>query len=352
MTEPLLSNPYVNDILHQPQALQDTLAALARSDLAAVSSFGSQLRSGRWQRLILTGMGSSYHALHPLLLGLIAQGLPARMVETSELIHHQAGLLTSDTLIVAVSQSGASVEALELLRILPPQARLIGVTNTPGSPLASHAGALLLTQAGAESMVSCKTYVTALAALVVLESLLTGRDPVAALDGLKNLPEALVGYLSDLPVSIQNLEQLLQGLHYLVLAGRGASLAAAGTGGLIIKEAAHFPAEGMSCAAFRHGPLNMVSAHNFVLVYAGLEPTRTINSNLVKDIQAAGGKAVLVQTHPARDVFHLPVVADISAGGLAILEILPAQLLSIALARLNDHIPGLFTWGSKVTTTE
>ena len=134
--------------------------------------------------------------------------------------------------------------------------------------------------------------------------------------------------------------------------GGGVSLAAAGTGGLIIKEAAHFPAEGMSCAAFRHGPLNMVSKRNFVLVYEGLEPTRAFNRNLVKDIQALGGNAALVEIDPVRDVFHLPAVPGVPPAGLAILEILPAQMLSVALARLNDHVPGQFTWGSKVTSTE
>ena len=79
------------------------------------------MRSGRWQRVILTGMGSSYHALHPLLLGLLGHGIPAQMVETSELIHHAAGLIAPEALIVAVSQSGASVEILELMKQLPPR---------------------------------------------------------------------------------------------------------------------------------------------------------------------------------------------------------------------------------------
>jgi len=352
MTDQLLSNPYINDILQQPQALKDTLSALAGAELEDISRLGTQLRSGRWQRVILTGMGSSYHVLHPLLLGLLRQGIPAQMVETSELIHQQAGLITPDALIVAVSQSGASVEVLQLLRSLPPQAGLIGVTNTPGSPLASRAEALILTHAGTENMVSCKTYVTALVALVVLEALLTGRDPGKALAELESLPEAVAGYLAGLVVTLENLEQRLQGVQYLALAGRGSSLAAAGTGGLIIKEAAHFPAEGMSCAAFRHGPLNMVSEQNFVLVFEGLEPTRALNRNLVDDIQKHGGNAALVGIGPVTGAFHLPAVPVISAGGLAVLEILPAQMLSIALARLHGHIPGQFPWGSKVTSTE
>ena len=118
---------------------------------------------------------------------------------------------------------------------------------------------------------------------------------------------------------------------------------------MIIKEAAHFPAEGMSCAAFRHGPLDMASPQTFVLVYEGLDPTRALNRNLVADIRKVGGVAALVEVAPDRDVFHLSAVPS---SGLAILEILPAQILAVALARLHSHIPGQFSWGSKVTNIE
>jgi len=350
MTDPLLEIPYINDILHQPQALQDTLTGFAGMDFAPFSSFATQLRSGKLRRVILTGMGSSFHGLHPLNLALLRQGLPVFMLETSELVHHAPALLTPDALVVAVSQSGASAEILNLLDRLPPQAALIGVTNTSGSPLAARATALLLTRAGFENAVSCKTYVTALAALQVLEALLTGgSDPAAVLSGLAGLPEAVSAYLSGFPDYLEVLEERLQGVQYLVLAGRGVSLAAAGTGGLIIKEAAHFPAEGMSSAAYRHGPLNMASRRTFVLVYEGLDPTRALNRNLLADIQKVGGLAVLVETAQGRGVFHLPS-APLAA--LPMLEILPAQLISVALANLQHHVPGQFTWGSKVTSTE
>jgi glucosamine--fructose-6-phosphate aminotransferase (isomerizing) len=294
-------------------------------------------------------MGSSYHVLHPLWLALLNQGLPAQMLETSELVHHAPGLLSDDSLVVAVSQSGASAEILQLLKHIPHQAALIGITNAPESPLAAQANGVLLTHAGTETTVSCKTYVTALAALAVLEACLTGRDPFSTLSELGGLPDAVSGYLSGLPAYLAFLEKKLKGVEYVVLTGRGVSLAAASTGGLIIKEAAHFPAEGMSCAAFRHGPLDMASPQTFVLVYEGLDPTPALNRNLVADIQKAGGQAALVEIASNTDVFHL---RHFPASGLPILEILPAQMLSLALARLHDHVPGKFTWGSKVTGTE
>jgi glutamine---fructose-6-phosphate transaminase (isomerizing) len=349
MLNSLSTIPYVEDILQQPAALQATLVAMADAQLDDLARCVRQLHTSPHQPIILTGMGSSYHIFHPLLLGLLAQGLPARMVETSELIHHMPGLFAANPLTVAVSQSGTSVEIVELLKMLPPAGGLIAVTNTPTSPLATRANALFLTRAGAEHTVSCKTYITALAALSVLGSILTGGDPRPLLAELNTLPKAVAAYLSGMPGYLDTLEQPLQAVSYLILAGRGASLAAACTGGLITKEAAHFPAEGMSSAAFRHGPLDMASPHTFVVVYEGLDPTKKMNRNLVADIQKVGGAAALVESAPGLDVFHLPAVP---ASGLPILEILPVQVLTIALARLHDHVPGQFSWGSKVTSIE
>lgn len=349
MTNSLPDVPYINDILHQPQALQDTLTGLSATDFAPFSSLSSRLRSGELRRVILTGMGSSFHGLHPLHLALLRQGFPVHMLESSELVHQAPGLLSRDSLVVVVSQSGASAEIVQILERLPAQAPLIGVTNTPGSPLAARAWLHLLTCAGFETTVSCKTYISGLAALSVLEAALTGADPAEALSGLAVLPDALAAYLEGFPEYLQDLQLRLLGVESLVLAGRGVSLAAAGTGGLIIKEAAHFPAEGMSSAAFRHGPLDMSSKRTFVLVYAGLPPTQALNRGLVADIQKIGGLSALVETAPERAVFHLPPAPP---SALPILEILPAQAISVALANLRQHVPGQFTWGSKVTSTE
>ena len=63
------------------------------------------------------------------------------MVETSELLHYQSSFFQPETLIVAVSQSGRSAEAVRLLDMNGGRAAIIAVTNTPGSPLALRSSA-------------------------------------------------------------------------------------------------------------------------------------------------------------------------------------------------------------------
>src|SRR6185436_20616660 len=147
---------YLRDILDQPIALRDTLNGL--TDLNALRPFAKRLASGELRRVVLTGMGSSYHALHPLALTLIARGVTAMMIETSELIHHAPTLIEPNTLLVVVSQSGQSPETLKLLEkastlsgglnavkpAVEGRPPIIGVTNTADSPLAKQSDAFLL----------------------------------------------------------------------------------------------------------------------------------------------------------------------------------------------------------------
>jgi glucosamine--fructose-6-phosphate aminotransferase (isomerizing) len=343
----LASTPYVRDILAQPEALENTLTALTdRKDLRALAR---RLASGRLRQVVLTGMGSSYHGLYPLQLALLSHGLFAVRIETSELIHHAPELIAPHTLLIAVSQSGRSAETLRLLDQVRGRAPLIAVTNTAGSPLAEQADAVLLTHAGEEASVSCKTYVCALAALIWLGDVLADRPLETVFSSLAKTPAAMRGYLERCPLHVGSLVERLAGIQHLILVGRGSSLAAVDTAGLIIKEAARFPAEGMSSAAFRHGPLEMTSPRQFVVIYANSPQTAGLEARLVEDIRAAGGQAALVRESPEADVFCLPAVEEAVR---PILEILPAQIISLALAQIQGLEAGRFTFAHKVTTTE
>jgi glucosamine--fructose-6-phosphate aminotransferase (isomerizing) len=347
MTNNFINNPYFKDIMAQPDALQATLDGLRKLDGAG--GFADQMLSGKLRQVVLTGMGSSFYVLHPLLLTLIERGVTVQMMETAELIHYAPRLIGSQTLLVVVSQSGRSAEILSLLEQNAGDAPIIAVTNTASSPLAEAADVLILTEAGEEHSVSCKTYLTALAALAWLGDALTDGSPQGTLDVLQQAVPQVESYLRGWSAHVSTLMEQLSAIRFLSLVGRGPSLAAAQTGGLIIKESAHFPAEGMSSAAFRHGPLEMVSEEQFVLIYAGLPQTADLNRNLGQDVHKAGGLGAVVDRQAAGGVFALPAVPD---GALPLLEILPAQMISLALAQLHGHQAGAFSHAHKVTTVE
>lgn len=343
----VIEGQYLRDILDQPCALESTLAGLEADK--KLNDLTARLRRGKFRTVVLTGMGSSFHALHPLHLRLIDDGLTAIMVETSELVHYKSRLFDPKTLIIAVSQSGQSAEVVRLLQINAGKSAVIAITNTPGSPLATEADATILTQAGKEFSVSCKTYVTALTALKWLEDLICDRDLKRTRQELKQAAPLVDLYLADWKNHVQNLAQLLAGIRHLFLVGRGSSLAAVGTGALIVKESDHFHAEGMSSAAFRHGPFEMLSEETFVLVFSGDNRTRELNHRLLQDICEQQGRAEFVSETSEFVPCALPHAPRCLQ---PILEILPVQMITLALAAQAGREPGRFELASKVTTTE
>jgi len=342
-----IDGEYLRDLLNQPQALEDTLQGLNES--RELKDLAKCLNKGKFQKIVLTGMGSSFHALHPLSLELVAAGLTPVMVETSELVHYQNRLLDDKTLVLAVSQSGHSVEMVRLIEGNRRHAAVIAVTNTPNSPLANSADATVLTKAGREFSVSCKTYVAALMTLKWLGDVLTQRDLRLTRLQLMQVAPAVSDYLLGWQQHVSALAKRLAGIRHLFLVGRGSSLATVGTGALIVKESDHFHAEGMSSAAFRHGPLEMLGPGMFVLVFAGEEKTRDLNVRLLQDILEQDDRAELVGEIASAAAFQVP---HLSPSLTPILEILPVQMITLALAAQVGREPGRFELATKITTIE
>ncbi len=336
---------YLDDLLDQSRALQATLDGLHNTP--PLSDYSRKLRAGRYTRVILTGMGSSYHGLYPLQLSLFSLPLGVIRLETAELIHHARGLIKPENLIIVVSQSGESVEVVQLVEQAGKGVDLIGITNTAGSTLAEYSSSPVLTCAGEEMSVSCKTYISALAALCWVGDQLTGTQ--AYFSALTDVPQQVAEYWTGWQDSVAVLQEALKDIRHLYLLGRGSSLAAACAGALIIKEAARFSAEGMNSAAFRHGPIELISPSTFVLVYEGTDSTAGLNSKLTADVLAAGGKARAVGAGEGRPPFRLPVCQSYA---LPILEIMAAQMISLALAKMQGFEAGRFIHTSKVTTVE
>jgi glucosamine--fructose-6-phosphate aminotransferase (isomerizing) len=122
-----------------------------------------------------------------------------------------------------------------------------------------------------------------------------------------------------------------------------------GTAGLITKESAHFPAEGMSAAAFRHGPFELVDGRMFLLVFEGDPRTAELNHRLARDVKAAGGRAAVVCESGEPGLFHTPPVPPRLR---PVSEILPVEMITLALAARAGHAPGVFSRAAKITLSE
>ncbi len=343
----VIQGRYLQDILSQPQAIRATWQSLHKSE--ALDRISGLLASRKFDRILLTGMGSSYFGLHPLALEIAEHGWTPVLLETSELVHYYPHLLTGETLVIAVSQSGKSAETLRLLEHNGEQQVVVAVTNTADSPLARQADASILTHAGEEFSVSCKTYVAAHIALSLLSAMLCGLDVKKRLGDLESASSAAENYLRNWEQHVSGFCDAMHDIRHLFFVGRGSSLAAVGTGALIIKESDHFHAEGMSSAAFRHGPFEMLTPEAYVGVFAGDDRTRALNERLAADVQETGTQSALIGSDVAQAECRIPAVAPAVR---PIVEILPVQMVTLALAALANREPGKFERATKVTVVE
>lgn len=343
----IVEGSYVRDILDQPRALHDTYLHL---DLpSGLSALAKDLQEGRFRRVVLTGMGSSLHGLYPLVLRLHAAGYTALQIETSELVHYMRSLIVPESLFIVVSQSGQSAEVVRLLQIINGTAPVLAITNTEDSPLAKGADVTLLTQAGPEFSVSVKTYVTALMMMEFVGAALCLSDADKTARQLGEAEALVAAYLQNWQRHVWELADHFDGIQQLFLVGRGPSLAAAGTGALILKESSRFHAEGMSSAAFRHGPMEMLSSETFVAVFDGEEQTLELNRRLLADIRSQAGRAEGIGAQTAIEALRLPPSPSMVR---PILEILPVQMMTLALNARAGTEAGCFSFATKITTVE
>ncbi|MCX6595953.1 MAG: SIS domain-containing protein [Acidobacteria bacterium] len=298
---------------------------------------------------MLTGMGSSQFALYPLSLQLIAHGWDACVVETAELLHYQPALLREGTLLIAASQSGRSAEIVRLMEFVGREVTVVGVTNDRTSPLAVRSDVRLDLNAGPESTVSCKTYLNSLVTLDWLGAVMTEGDLKRKRAELQLAGDTVAEYLSSWRQHVDEMSTLIEGVERIFVTGRGPSLASAQTGGLILKESTRFAAEGMSCPAFRHGPLEAVAPNVLVMICEGDPKTSALNRALAHDVESGGGRVAILGPSSIQPACRW---ADAPSPISTVMEMLPIQMLSLALAASTGREAGRFEKASKITSAE
>ena len=335
------TSAYVKDLLVQPTSLR----RVRMQDVsAALEPLGKNINAFR--RIILTGMGSSHAALRPLWLALVEAGITAWRVDSAECLGHCLSLVDDNTLVVAASQSGRSAELVALSdEVRGRGGSLLAITNDIESPLARNADAVIDIGAGIETAVSTKTYLNTLAVGVILERIFLDRGEGPSLD---RVADAIEGYLMDWRHRVERMKEATGLPERLYFLARGSSLAAAEYGALIVKEAARWPVEAQSVPQFRHGPLELADPRlTIVLLSGGAGLAREQNHVLHGDLKRYGARSFWLDTASEDVAFSIPACDDALR---PILEVLPLQLFSIALAEQSGVTPGAFRHLEKVTT--
>jgi glutamine---fructose-6-phosphate transaminase (isomerizing) len=363
---PVAADGFLAEILEQPVVLLSSAAALARQT-AQLEAVHHLAQPGA--RFVLTGMGSSFDVCLAAASVLARRGVVATTVNTAELLHFRADALTPGTPVLAVSQSGSSIELVRLAEELggrrsrPP---LVSLTNGLANPLADLADVRLDMTAGIERGPSTKTFAACLVAMrTIIDAMTAGGSGFSAAraceeaagDATRAAAEA--GRLLADPAGLAARMDAWCGQRpSLVVLGRGTARAAAEMGALILKEAARRHAESLDTAEFRHGPLEL-SGPDLAAAIVSTEPaTNELDAGLVAELRDHGASVLLIATRSAQAPAETRFAPDmITIGELhpmlaPAVAVIPLQLLAWRLAIESGRDPARMQRASKVTTRE
>jgi fructoselysine-6-P-deglycase FrlB-like protein len=293
-------------------------AALAELDLAP------------WRRgsLGVVAMGAAYHAAHAFVTELRRAGRRAHAVSAAELLAEPVPDLADA--YVAVSQSGRSSETVAAMRAVPGRPKL-GVTADPAAPLSAVVDAVVPMGEFEDSPIYTVGYTATLQSLALLAEALgvPGSGP-----DRDRLPGLVDRVLADARPVVDTLASRLPGVSAVDFVGAGAHLSAAAEGALLVREGARVPGAAMDTYQYLHGPMEPLQDGIACVIFGSGREVR-----LARDVAATGALALLVTTAQVEPAERLAVlrVPEVAPLHLAVLEILPVQLLTWELAQANGR---------------
>jgi glutamine---fructose-6-phosphate transaminase (isomerizing) len=338
-------SPYEQDISDQLTAIADQLAYELPPSLR-------QLELSGYDRIVLTGMGSSHYATIPIERDLVARGFPVWRIDTGSLLDFPE-LVTNKTLLWATSQSGMSGEIVALLDKLDGVTRpaiIIGVTNDEQSALATQADILVALRSGSEATVSSKSYVNTLIAEYRTALALRREDEAPLIAGIRAAMVEFARLIDDRGAvqSIVSQAFFESGEPRVALVGIGADGATTMTGALILKEACKVMAEGYLSGEFRHGPME-TSGPGMIALLIGDGTDATLQA-LSEELTANGTEVVTIGPKAYVGSKQLRTTASPEIVRL-IAGMLYVQHFTVLIARAKGLVPGEFLYGRKVTVT-
>ncbi len=338
----------LKEIFEQPRALEDTLRGRLDRENGTVHAHEiglSEKDAKAIQRVYLLACGTSHHAA---MVGRYYLELLAKIPATVELASEFRGrepLIGPGDLVVAVSQSGETVDTLVAAREAKEKgATVLAIANVIGSAIPRLAHAAFYTHAGPEiGVASTKCFSTQMAALLML-SVWLGRQRGALSDaqarelveGMAKLPEQMRDVLTGTRQLVSNVAKRHQHARDVLFLGRGLSFPIALEGALKLKEISYVHAEGYAAGEMKHGPIALIDAEVPVFVIAPKDRWYDRTASNLQEAKAREGKVIAIATEGDEaihgmtgDVIEIPSTSEVLT---PFLSVLPQQLYAYYVA--------------------
>jgi glucosamine--fructose-6-phosphate aminotransferase (isomerizing) len=292
------------EIHEQPEALRRALRGrldnrFSTARLGGINLDARQLRSIRQVKFL--GCGSAYYAgqMGAVLVEELAR-IPSDAEPASE-FRYRNPVVDPDTLYVAVSQSGETLDTLMAVQELRRKGgQVIGAVNVVGSAIGRECGSGVFLHAGPEIAVASTKALTNMAASFAMLALLIGRvrDLSAAsgqriVAGLRALPEQMEAILAE-EEKIAEIARRFAGAEHMFFIGRVRGWPVAREGAQKLKEISYVHAEAYQAAELKHGPLALINASMPSVVVVPDDELLAKNISTIEQIKARGGPVIAI----------------------------------------------------------
>lgn len=348
---------FIEDVRAQPDVVRRVAEAYRREHAPLVEAAAELLSSRPERPVFVIGMGSSLAAGRVLPSLFATRSRLAVVAEAGELLHYGLGSTAHGGAVIAISQSGRSIETVRVAERLRAERRVpvIALVNDLESPLAAVADLALPMLAGDESTVATRTYVATVSVLLTLAG--TSLPGSVDLDAFEATATALSQRATQEDLAARAAAHI-EGCRAAVLVARGPALGTAEYAALLLKEMAALPAEAIGGGAFRHGPLELAGPDVASIVVAPDGPTADLAVGLAGELAGAGTRTWLLVGPSAADAVE--PAADLLVTRLdplpeafaALVGVVPLQLLGAQLAQRAGRAVGVTVRATKVTDRE
>ncbi len=294
----------LKEIHEQPAALDRSMRGRLDASIGSARLGGLQNHEQRLfdiRQVVFAACGTSLYSAQ---VGAYLMSRYARMPATAEdaaELSTRNPIVDRHTLYVAISQSGETADTLSALREIRLRGGLVaGITNVVGSSLSRETDFGIYVHAGPEiSVCSTKAFTAQVLATELLALRFARMRDLSATDGRAWVAglEALSGQVRlalEHAAACKELAQKFCDARFTMFVGRGANVPVAAEGALKLKEIAYLPAEGLSGAAMKHGPLALIEPGSPVWALVPPDETRERMLGNLRELKARGAYVMAV----------------------------------------------------------
>jgi len=344
----------LKEIDEQPQAVADTLLGRYAAD-GTLQLDEMRLSDGELRdidKVIIIACGTAFYA------GLVAKyaiehwtRIPCEVELASE-FRYRDPIVDRSTLVVAISQSGETMDTLMAIRHARTQrANVLAICNTNGSTIPRESDAVIYTHAGPEiAVASTKGFLSQVVACYLLGLYLAqvrgakfGDEITSIMRQLEGLPAAIRRLLDDAG-QIRDLAHELVDKRSVLFLGRHAGYPVALEGALKLKELAYLHAEGFAAGELKHGPIALIEDDLPVFVIVPPRGRDQLNEKVISNVQeirARGARTIVLaedgDQHVVPYADHLVRLPNVPTLMQPLVATVPLQVFACEVADRLGH---------------